>query len=268
MRALVASLLLAGLAAPASAQVSVEVSPLRVELQTAPGGTTTQPITITNYGNAPIRVRGAITDWDLSRDGTPQFEGVEPGGRHSASEWLRLAPPEQVIEPGKSATVRFSVAVPADVAPAGYRTSVLFQFDPVSADPAGRSREVTFKSRVATLIYINIGTPPVRAELTDLQIRNEEGAVQIVAVLRNTSRRSVRTRGSLVLHDESGALAREIPVPDVPVLPESERELSIPVIGGEGGGAPLTPGTYRVEVRLDLGLPALLVGETVLKVER
>ena len=268
MRALVALLVFGGIAAPAAAQVSVEVSPLRVELQTTSGGTTTQPITITNFGNAPIRVRAAITDWDLSRDGTPQFEGVEAGGRHSASEWVRLAPPEQVIEPARSATVRFSITVPTEVAPAGYRTSVLFQFDPVSADPAGRSREVTFKSRVATLIYIHIGTPPVKAELTDLEIRNANGGVQIVAVLRNTGRRSVRTRGSLVLHDESGALAREVPVPDVPLLPESERELAIPVMGGEGAGPPLTPGTYRVEVRLDLGLPALLVGETVLKVER
>jgi P pilus assembly chaperone PapD len=255
-------------ARPAYAQVSVEVSPLRVELQTSSGGNTTQPITITNYGKESIRVRAAVTDWDLSRDGTPQFEGVDPGGRHSASEWVRLAPPEQVIEAGRSATVRFSLAVPADVVPAGYRTSLLFQFDPVSADLPGRTREVMFKSRVATLIYVNIGAPPMKAELTDLEIRTNDSNVQIVAVLKNLGRRSVRTKGTLVLHDESGALIREMAVPDVPLLPESEREVAIPLVGGEGGGAALSPGTYRVEVRLDLGLPALLVGETVLKVER
>ncbi len=97
-------------AIPVSAQVSVEVSPLRVELQAGPGSTTTQPVTLTNHGKEAVRLRATLTDWDLTRDGTPQFEGSEVGGRYSATSWLRIAPPEQVIEPGASATVRFSAS--------------------------------------------------------------------------------------------------------------------------------------------------------------
>ncbi len=41
-------------------------------------------------------MRATLTDWDLTRDGTPQFEGAEVGGRYSATSWLRIAPPEQV----------------------------------------------------------------------------------------------------------------------------------------------------------------------------
>ena len=184
-------------AAPSAAQVSVEVSPLRVELQAGPGSTTTQAITITNAGTDPVRVRGTLSDWDLSKDGAPQFEGAVVGGPYSATAWVRIAPPEQVIEPGKQATVRFSLAVPQGVEPAGYRTGVLFEFGPATGDPVGRAREVMFKSRVATLIYVNIGQPPVAAELTDLSVRTAGLQTQVVATLKNTSRRSVRTKGTL-----------------------------------------------------------------------
>ena len=254
-------------AAPASAQISVEVSPLRVELTAGPGSTSTQPITLTNAGKEPVRVRAILTDWDLSRDGVPQFESAEQNGTFSATTWVRLAPPEIVIEPAKEAAVRFSLAVPADVQPGGYRTGVLFEFGPATGDPAARAREVQFKSRIATLIYVNVGQPPMAAELTDLRQLTAGGQVQIVATLKNTSRRSVRTKGTLIIYDASGKTLREMPVPDVPLLPESERDVAILAIDAEEN-LTLPAGEYRVEVKLDVGLPALVVGETTLKVPR
>jgi hypothetical protein len=238
-----------------------------VELAAGPGSITTQGITVTNAGKDPVRVRATLTDWDLSRDGAPQFEGAVQGGPYSATAWFRLAPPEQVIEPGKEATVRFSMTVPAGVEPGGYRTSVLFEFGPASGDPVGRAREVMFKSRIATLLYINIGQPPVVAELTDLRVRPVGTQLQVVATVRNTSRRSVRTKGSLTVYDEAGATVREVPVPDVPLLPDSERDVMMVVVD-PARQATLAAGDYRLELRMDVGLPALLVGETSLKVPR
>jgi hypothetical protein len=254
-------------AAPAAAQISVEVSPLRMELAAGPGSTTTQGITVTNAGKEPIRVRGRVTDWDLSKDGAPQFESAVEGGPYSATSWIRVAPPEQVIEPGKEAIVRVSMAVPGTIQPGGYRTGVLFEFGPATGDPVGRAREVMFKSRIATLIYVNIGQPAMAAELTDLRQRSVGQQLQVVATIKNTSRRSVRTRGSLILYDQGGRNIREVPVPDVPFLPESEREVAIVVADPEKTAA-LAAGEYRVELRIDVGLPALLIGETTLKVPK
>ena len=252
--------------APAAAQVSVEVSPLRVELQAAPGATTTQAITVTNAGKEALRVRAVVTDWELSRDGAPQFEGVAEGGRYSATAWVRVAPPEQVIEPSKEATVRFSLSVPQGVEPAGYRTGVLFEFGPATGDPVARAREVQFKSRIATLIYVNIGQPPAAMELTDLSQRMVGGEARVIAVLKNPSRRTIRTKGTLVVYDKSGTALRELPVPDAPVLPESEREVAISLTGGKHT-SPLPAGDYRVEVKIDAGLPAVIVGETTIKID-
>jgi P pilus assembly chaperone PapD len=253
-------------ASPARAQVSVEVSPLRIELQASAGSTTTQAITISNAGKEPVRVRAALTDWDLSRDGAPQFEGAAQGGPYSATGWVRIAPPEQVIDAGKEGIVRFSLAVPAGTQPAGYRTGVLFEFGPASGDPVARAREIQFKSRIASLIYVNIGQPPAALELIDLRIRPSAAETQVVATLKNTSRRSVRTKGTLVLYDRSGAAVREVPVPDVPVLPESEREVAI-VVADETRPA-LPAGEYRVEVKIDAGTAELIVGETTLKLPK
>ena len=254
-------------AAPAVAQISVEVSPLRVELAAGPGSTTTQGITVINAGKEPVRVRAVVTDWELSKDGSPQFEGAVEGGPYSATSWVRVAPPEQVIEPGKETTVRFSMTVPPGAEPGGYRTGVLFEFGPSTGDPAGRAREVMFKSRIATLIYVNIGQPAVAAELTDLRVRNSGPQLQIVATVKNTSRRYVRTKGNLLVYDQTGKTVREVPVPDVPLLPESEREVMMVVVDPEKN-LTLAAGEYRVELRIDVGLPALLVGETTLKVPR
>jgi hypothetical protein len=267
-RALIAALAALILwAGPAAAQISVEVSPLRIELTAGAGSTTTQGITVSNAGKDPIRVRARLTDWELSRDGAPQFESAVENGPYSATGWLRLAPPEQVIDPGKDAVVRFSMTVPQQIEPGGYRTGVLFEFGPASGDPIARGREVMFKSRIATLIYISIGEPPVAAELIDLRSRAAGPQLQIVATVKNTSRRSVRTKGSLAVLNAGGQTVREVPVPDVPLLPESEREVMIVVVDPDKQSV-LAAGDYRVELRLDVGLPAVLVGETTLKVPR
>ena len=245
---------------PVAAQVSVEVSPLRVELQAGPGSSTTQPITLTNYGKEAVRVRARLTDWDLTRDGTPQFEGAEVAGRYSATAWLRVAPPEQVLEPGASATVRFNATVPEAVEPGGYRTGILFEFEAASGPILSARGKVEFKSRIATLIYINAGAPPAMTELVDVKVRPTNEGLDVVATVKNSGRKTVRTKGTLVLFDAAGAVARETAVPDVPLLPESEREVAVPV--AIAAATPLAPGIYRAELKLDLGLAAIIVGET------
>jgi P pilus assembly chaperone PapD len=252
-------------AIPVSAQVSVEVSPLRVELQASPGSTTTQPVTLTNHGREAVRLRATLTDWDLTRDGTPQFEGSEVGGRYSATSWLRIAPPEQVIEPGASATVRFSATVPDAVEPGGYRTGILFEFEPASGALFSPKRELAFRSRIAALIYINTGAAPVMTELVDVRVQPATAGVDIVATVKNSGRRTVRTKGTLVLYD-AGGVVHESPVPDVPLLPESEREVAVPVGSGQAFSTPLAPGLYRAELKLDLGLAAIIVGETPVRI--
>jgi len=255
---------------PAAAQVSIEASPLRVEVQALPGGSNTQSVTLTNVGTQPVRVKASLADWYLSRDGAPQFEEPGPARAFTASGWVRFAPPEFIIEGGRQGTVRFTVTVPQSTEAAGYRTGLLLDFTPNEPDSAVPAKQVTVRSRIATLIYVHVaqagqaGQPPAAVELTDLQVRTRE-ETEVVATLKNVSRRSVRTKGTMILYDKSGAVVRQVPVPDVPVLPESERDVAVST-GESTNGLP--PGDYRVELKIDVGQTAVIVGETTLKVER
>ncbi len=154
---------------------------------------------------------------------------------------------------------------------AGYRTSLLFDFSPNEPDGVVRAKQVTVRSRIATLIYVHVaqagpaGHPPAAVELTDLQVRTKE-QTEVVATLEECQ----PSIGAHEGHDGPGTTraARSCgrwPVPDVPVLPESERDVAVST---SDSPKPLPPGDYRVELKIDVGQPAVIVGETTLKVER
>ncbi|MCX6546273.1 MAG: hypothetical protein NTV05_17915 [Acidobacteria bacterium] len=258
-------LLIAPPAAFAQESLSIEVTPLRVELKMGVGATHTQVVTLRNDAKKAARIRARVDDWYLSRDGTPQFKPADPSDPFSAASWVRVNPPEQLAAAGATALVRFSTTVPAGTKEGGYRCAVMFEFAPPDADPVARSRDVMFRGRVATLLYVTVGTPVPSVDLTDLQIRTpKDGAPAVVATLTNTSRTHVRTKGTLAFYDAAGRLVRQVAIPNVPVLPASEREVSIPSSGE--GQTPLPPGKYRVEVKIDVGQPALIVGETTMEI--
>lgn len=282
---LAAAVTIAAILSPgiAAAQVSIEASPLRIEIQAWPGASATHSVTLTNVGNHRVRVRASLSDWYLSKDGAPQFEEPEPGRVFAAASWVRFAPPEFVIDGAGQGTVRFTVTVPEGIEPGGYRTGLLFDFSPEEKDPATRAKQVTVRSRIATLVYVHVAEraagprpgpgahPPAAVELTDLRVRSTTEEMQLVATLKNTSRRSVRTKGAMTLYDRSGLAVREVAVPDVPVLPQSERDVAVPIAAvlppGPGSSA-LPSGEYRVELKIDVGQSAVIVGETTLKLER
>jgi P pilus assembly chaperone PapD len=243
----------------AFAQTAIEASPLRVEIEAEPGARHTQAVTLRNPGAERVRVRAAIADWHLTPDGAPQFEAPATGRPYAATSWVRFAPPEFTLEAGKEGTVRFTIDVPADAQPAGYRTALLFEFLPETPEKPSGSRQVILRSRIASLIYVNVGTPAPAVEMTNLEVRGAAEQTQIVAALKNSSRHTIRTRGTLKLYDQSGVAIAELVVPNVPLLPESEREL---VIRGGDKVTSLLAGNYRVELRLDVGMPAVVVGET------
>ncbi len=252
-------------AALAQDSLSIEVTPLRVELKLGAGAMHTQVVTLHNDAKKAVKIRARVDDWYLSKDGTPQFKPADPADPFSAASWLHVNPPEQLVAAGATALVRFSTTVPAGTKDGGYRCAVMFEFDPPDADPVARSRDVMFRGRVATLLYATVGNPVPVVELTDLQIRTPgNDPPSVIATLANTSRTHVRTKGTMAIYDAAGKLVRQVAIPNVPVLPASEREVSIPTAAENE--AHLPPGKYRVEVRIDVGQPAMIVGETTMEI--
>ena len=251
----------------AHAQVSVEVSPLRVDLNAGTGGTPyTQAVTLTNRDKVAVRIRARVDDWYLSKDGTPQFVPAEGTLPYSAAAWTRVNPSEQVAQAGETVTVRFTTTTPPGTTPGGYRTALMFDFEPASGDAAGRGRNVTFKGRIATVVYVTVGSPKPAVEVVDVQQADPAAGrpPSVVATLKNTGRIHVRIKGHMLIYNQAGAEVRRIALPDVPLLPESERNLIVPL--ADSGQEPLAPGEYRVTFRIDVGLPEVLVGETTVTI--
>lgn len=263
-RALAAALFVTLAPVAAWAQVSVEVTPLRVELKAGPGGTHTQTVALTNHDASAVRIHARVDDWYLSKDGTPQFMPADGTSPFSAAAWVRVNPVEQVIQPGASSQVRFTTTAPTEAAPGGYRAAIMFDLLPAAGDAAMQMKGVRFQSRVATLIYLTVGSPQPHIEIVDVQPGERGGPPSVVATLKNTGRVHVRTKGQVVIYDKAGTAVRRVAVPDVPVLPESERDVHIRLV--EEGQQPLDAGEYRVEVRIDVGLPELLIGETTVTI--
>jgi uncharacterized protein YcfL len=262
----VVALFVAALAPVASAQVSVEVTPMRVEVKAAGSGQYTNTVSLTNHDKNPVRIHATLYDWYFSKDGTPQYRETDTAMPFSAAAWVRLNPVEQVVQPGASGIVRFTVNIPAGTAPGGYRTAIMFDFGPPGAEGV-IAKGVLFKSRVATIVYVTVGSPKPAVELVDVQPRAQAGQVPtIAATLKNTGRVQVRTRGQMLIYDKTGTLVRRVTLPDTPILPESERDVIVAM--AEQGQPPLPAGEYRVELRIDLGLPELLVGETTVTIGR
>ncbi len=247
----------------------MQITPLRIEMKTAPGGATTQTVALTNQDREPVRVHATVADWYLSKDGTPQFQPVDPASAYTASPWLRVNPVEVVAQPGEETTVRFTLDVPATVQPGGYRSAIMFEFFPPGSEPAAMSKGVAFRPRIATIIYVTVGASAPAVELVDLQPRVQAGQpAAVVATLRNTGRVHVRTKGQVIVYGKDGAVVRRLALPDVPVLPGSERDVVVPLVDENQPAlsAPLPPGQYRLEVRVDVGLPEVLVGETTIAI--
>jgi hypothetical protein len=112
-----------------------------------------------------------------------------------------------------------------------------------------------------------VGKLPPSIELTDLAGRLTPGQPPgVVATMRNTGRAGVRTKGTVTLRDGAGTVVRTVDVPNVPLLPMAEREVAVTL--NKEGEPPLGPGEYGVEVKIDVGMPALIVGETTIKIPR
>ena len=132
---------------PARAQVAVEVSPLRVEMNAGTGGAPyTQAVTLTNRDKNAVRIRARVDDWYLSKDGTPQYVPAEATMPYSAAAWTRVNPSEQVAQPGETVTVRFTTTTPSGTTPGGYRAAIMFEFGPPGGDAAGQGTPVILKA--------------------------------------------------------------------------------------------------------------------------
>ena len=242
-----------------SAEVSISVSPIRVEHLVKQGEKGTDMISVTNDGTAPTRLRVSIEDWTLTKDGNPMFMKAE-SNRYSCSEWIRINPVDFRLAPGETKEVRYTIAVPQGVEDGGYRAAIIFETVP-DVTPGEKMKRVFLRGRIVTILYEVVGKPIPEGHANSLKAEPKKDGIDFILTLQNTGKVHYRTKGTITVKDEKGEKAFEIEIPDVPVLPESERDIRVSY------EKPIPRGKYSAIAVVDIGKKELIGAETTFSIK-
>lgn len=255
IRSLLAVLVVASIAVAQAADIGI--SPARLELSARPGDTVSATVTVLKGSGAEQQVTTEVNDWALDLAGEISYR--EPGSvDHSASDWLEVDVIDFLLAAGRAEqSVRIDVTVPNDPNLDGTYHTVLFftvVTPPEDTGPVG----VTTTTRVGAITYVTIaGTEQVEVEIADFFDLDER---TLSLVLFNGGNTVIRSGGVIELRDEAGDLARSLPLPSVPVMRGSEREILVSLPDD------LASGFYVALALVDDGRGDLLVGELLLDV--
>ncbi|HEY8886061.1 MAG TPA: hypothetical protein VIM31_00995 [Candidatus Microsaccharimonas sp.] len=143
---LTASAVMPAHAAP-SPERSLGISPLRSELTISPGTSFDGKLTLTNSGKGPLSI--TIDAEVFSVTNTVYDYSFDPSGK--GVDWVGFDKPAITIDPGKSTTIAYKVAVPIDAEPGGRYLSLF-----ASSSPTAAASGVVSINRVASLLYITV----------------------------------------------------------------------------------------------------------------
>jgi hypothetical protein len=247
---ILAALPLLAAAPQARAQVGLGMSPMRVEVQAAPGALPSGALSLTNDAGEAVRVRAELLDFHIDASGTPQFaRDHPPEAPSSCRQWLSVNPMETELGPKGKLAARYTVRVPKDAPAREFHCAIGYTTLPTADKTAGMG--IRSAVRMVAAFYVTTGASKSEPEITDLRIEKvpsaQAPAWQAVAVFRNKGLAHFRPTGQLRLLDPAGAVVETLTLPSLPVLPEREQRIPLPL------KSDLSSGRYTLQARVDLG---------------
>lgn len=233
-----------------SADLALDVSPAKYELQVPAGQSQTIPITIRNAGDAPVHVLASLSDFTVGRDGTYAFfdAGKTPFGM---GKWVTVNPREFDLEPKAFMQVRFSVSIPSS-ATGEYSSIVFFTTRPTRRAGGG----VSIAERVASKLYnIVPNTERFGGEIDDVSARADGESQKYTVGFRNTGNAHVYLNGRVEVKKD-GQTVERVAMPKEMLVERSGKRLI------EAVGKKLGPGSYTAVALVDYGGPNLIAGQT------
>lgn len=245
---------------PALADMSLDVSPIRVQVRLQAGEEYTNAIRVLNSGKEPIRLRAYVEDWYLDEVGTPIFR---PAGslERTSSIWIDAAPRDFLIEPGETKFVRYTVTVPRDIRDGGYHGALLLESLPLDRSQQN-AMQMFVQGRVACMMYVSVGDPRKSAHITSLTTVRKGNQNLLRMQIENDGEDFIRLDGGMEVLSNGEAIGNMVQLPDVPVLPGTRRLVELE----------LSPDQMRVHamarVTIDLDGIGVLRGEYPLDPEK
>jgi len=210
-------------------EVSLVVSPPRIDITANPGETIQKTIKITNDSADRELILQARTFDFIVQDnlGTPIRVTETASGRYLASPWFTLERSELVIPPKATTQLVAIITVPKDALPGGHYAGVFFE--PVTARGAKNTVSYT-TAQVGSLFGITItGDIKYDALVKNFQTKfnfSEFGPIDFTAELENQSDTHIRPATKIVIHDMLGRQLAELPLDEVNIFPYTSRILT------------------------------------------
>jgi P pilus assembly chaperone PapD len=229
----------------ASADVSIVLSPTKIDLTVSTGETSSQGISLRNTGDEPTTVRVYAMDFSIDRENNYTFS--EPGHEsYSCASWLGVGETEFELGPGAAKEVEVTISVPQQVEPGGHYAALFFETVPADTEPG-----VSVAGRIPSLFYLTIpgvtdADITANAEITSLQLPGwvDGGPVEVGAVVRNAGNVHLTVASRASFTDFRSRQGGEIDLGQTIVLPGAER-----VIAGTWDNTPFI-GPARVTVTI------------------
>lgn len=235
----------------AQAQGAVGVQPNAVILEAAPGETVTQELRIDNPGTTTLNLAVYPGDWQY--DGSGQVAYFPAGTlEESAAGWLAFDGSDITLDSRGSATLTYTVTVPAGAAPGTHWAALFVEGTRPGAE--GANPLASFRIRTAHMVYVNVpplssdglitgilGSPPESAEgpySMQLDYLNQGNSVQIL-------------NGLVEIRRSDGSVWDTVTVERQVALPGMVKPLHMELYG------PLERGEYLALAVLNYGDPTL-----------
>jgi hypothetical protein len=217
--------------APSAADLSVDVSPAKYELQTEPGKQETFPITVRNTSGSQIHIVASLADYTVGPSG--QYAFAPPGkSPYSLSKDITINPREFDLDPGAFTQVRFSTR------------------------PTRHGGGLSIAERIASKIYVVIPeSTRIGGEIDDVHMQSDNDGQHYLVDFHNTGNAHVYLSGRVEVKQGSTIVDR-VAFPQS-LLVERGGKRVIDALGKK-----LPPGSYSVVALVDYGGPNLVAGQT------
>lgn len=182
---------------------SISLTPATFEPSIAPGHYWNSLIKITNPNHEPITVTPKTIDFAISPNDTggaltPNLQQNPADRTHSLAQWITLDTKPITIAGEKSVELPFTITVPEGVEPGGYFAGI--GVAPMNEQP--NPADITIKSYVSSVIYLNVDGPTVRNTLiTNFSSKKFIKAFPITGSLTITNQGTIYTvlEGEVIL---------------------------------------------------------------------
>lgn len=215
------------------------ISPLRTELEIAPGRSQDQTLRLVNYSDKPMTVHLSAEKFSVTNSAYDYAFTAES----DTAKWVNFTKDDVELKPGESQKVGYNLGIPLTAEPGGRYISLFASTNAVTGN-----EQVKSKQRIGSLIYLNVSGKVTRVgKLVSLNSPWFMSAKDSWSTsLQNSGTTHYRSRYGVEINNLFGGSVATTSN-DALILPASVRSVTgtIP--------APRWPGIYKAIFTIGLG---------------